>query len=100
MEQHRGVVFGGTERSDGDDVRSDVAETSRRGAESMQVDVRTGTVQQMLRIYEAQQRTERQDATQLRVNVTARQRRAVVREQNVACSSSPYAGGTGEQPVL
>ena len=100
MEQHRGVVFGGTERSDGDDVRSDVAETSRRGTESVQVDVRTGTVQQMLRIYESQQRTERQDAAQLRVNVTARQRRAVVREQNVACSSSPYAGGTGEQPVL
>ena len=100
MEEHRRVIVGGTERGDGDDARSDVAETSRRGSETGQVDVRAGTVQRMRRIYEAQQRTERQDAAQSRVNVTARQRRAVAREQRDACSSSPYAGEKGEQQVL
>ena len=100
MEQHRRVVVGETERGDGGDVRSDVAETSRRGSETAQEDVRAGTVQRMRRIYEVQQSTERQDAAHSRVNVTARQRRAVAREQNVACASSPYAGEKGEQQVL
>ena len=100
MEQHRRVVVVGTECGDVDDVRSDVAETSRRGSETVQVDVRAGTVQRMRRIYEAQQRIERQDATQSRMNVTARQRCAIAREHRVACSSSPYAGEKGEQQVL
>ena len=100
MEQHCRVVVGETERGDGGDVRSDVAETSRRGSETAQEDVRAGTVQRMRRIYKVQQSTERQDAAHSRVNVTARQRRAVAREQNVACASSPYAGEKGEQQVL
>ena len=79
MEQHHRVVAGGTERNDGDDMRSDVAETSWRGSETAQVDVRAGTVQRMRRIYESQQGTERKDASQQSVNITARQRRAVAR---------------------
>ena len=71
MEQQRRVVAGGTERNDGDDMRSDVAETSRRGSETTQVDVRAGTVQRMRRIYKSQQGTERQDASQQSVNITA-----------------------------
>ena len=74
MKQHRRVVAGGTERSDGDDMRSDVAETSRRGSEIAQVDVRAGTVRRMRRIYESQQRTEQKDASQQSVHITARQR--------------------------
>ena len=100
MEQHRRVVAGGTERSDGDDTRRDVAETSRRGSETAQVDVRAGTVRRMRRIYESQQRTERKDASQQSVNITARQRRAETCEENVASSRSPYAGERGEQQVL
>ena len=100
MEHHRRVVAGGTERSDGDDMRRDGAETSRRGSETVQVDVRTGTVQRMRRIYESQQRTERKDASQQSVNITASQRRAEACEENVACSRSPYAGERGEQQVL
>ena len=69
MEQHRRVVVGETERGDGGDVRSDVAETSRRGSETAQEDVRAGTVQRMRRIYEVQQSTERQDAAHSRANV-------------------------------
>ena len=100
MEQHRRFVAGGTERNDGDDVRSDVAETSRRGSETAQVDVRAGTVRRMRRIYESQQGTERQDASQQSVNITARQRRAGACEENVASSRSPYAGERGEQQVM
>ena len=102
MEQHRRVVAGGTERSDGDDMRRDIAETSRRGSDIAQVDVRAGTVQRMRRIYESQpqQRTERKDASQQSVHITARQRRAEACEENVACSRSPYAGERGEQQVL
>ena len=100
MEQHRRVVAGGTERNDGDDMRSDVAETSRRGSETAQVDVRAGTVRRMRRLYESQQGTERQDASQQNVNITARQRCAEACEENVACSWSPYAGERGEQQVF
>ena len=100
MEQHRRVVAGGTERSDGDDMRRDVAETSRRGSEIAQVDVRAGTVQRMRRIYESQQGTERKDASQQSVQITARQRRAEACEENVASSRSPYAGERGEQQVF
>ena len=100
MEQHRRVVAGGTERSDGDDMRRDVAETSRRGSEIAQVDVRAGTVQRMRRIYESQQGTERKDASQQSVQITARQRRAGACEENVASSRSPYAGERGEQQVF
>ena len=100
MEQQRRVVAGGTEHNDGDDMRSDVAETSRRGSETAQVDVRAGTVRRMRRIYEAQQGTERKDASQQSVNVTARQRRAEACEENVACSRSPYSDERGEQQGL
>ena len=68
--------------------------------QKLQVDVRAGTVRRMRRIYESQQRTERKDASQQSVNITARQRRAETCEENVASSWSPYTGERGEQPVL
>ena len=92
MEQHRRVVAGGTERSDGDDMRRDAAETSRRGSEIAQVDVRAGTVQRMRRIYESQQGTERKDASQQRWQRDAA--RSPVRGQR----QGGHARKTGERP--